>query len=146
MNEKYKQQVINIAETILVIKGTIKEVLSLEYRDDLWFISAELDTELMKRNQLMGIPGLWLKSLAISHSGYLVFNIGTRALVHNALIPTETLWSISPNSNDWLSDLEQLKNTLLKEDTKSRLTHLNLLLLKIHANLQDLEETQEYSP
>lgn len=146
MNEKYKQQVINIAETILVIKGTIKEVLSLEYRDDLWFISAELDTELMKRNQLMGIPGLWLKSLAISHSGYLVFNIGTRALVHNALIPTETLWSISPNSNDWLSDLEQLKNTLLKEDTKSRLTYLNLLLLKIHANLQDLEETQEYSP
>ena len=140
---EYQLEVSSIAEDILVIKGTIKEVLSLQYKDDNWLITAEIDMDQMKRSNRMGDTRLWLISIAISHNGYLVFNMGTRALVHNALIRTEDIWATSPDVVDWFTELERLRNDIVRDDNKDKLDRLNKLLLNINENIRRLSEEKE---
>jgi hypothetical protein len=139
---EYQLEASAIAEGILINRGIVEDVLSLQYKDDTWLITSEIDTEQMKRSNRMGDPRLWLKSIAISHSGYLVFNMGTRALVHNALIKTEDVWARSPETINWLNDLELLRTKIYKEDTKYKLTKLNSLLMSINDGIRRLEDKE----
>lgn len=135
-----EEYVIEIAQTILLNKGTIN-LPYIEYRKDEWWISSELDIETIKRSKLLGFPRISIISMAISHNEYLVFNYMTRTLVHNALIPTVNMFGVSPTLDiSWITSLESLSKSIEQESIVNRLSLLNNRLSEINDKLNTINE------
>jgi len=133
-----KERILDMGEFLLINKGEVNIPL-LEYKKDEWWITGELDIEGNKRAKSLGFPRIYMLSMAISHNEFLVFNWGTRALVHNTLLSTINFYGASPTTKSWPQDLSNLCLKIEKEINFSKLQSFNSKLIEINNKMNEVK-------
>lgn len=119
----------NSANLILTNKGKLISDIEIEYKDDNWKITGQINLksiETAKRLQVYQ-KGLYLDGVAISYREDLKFLIGMTTIIHNTKIPTFEV----AKPGEWIDEFMELmrftKENSIREQMQKTISSMRYL-------------------